>query len=227
VPQARLRIFGETPPGNELYRASCLQLIRDLGLRGTAVLEGRVESQVEAYHAGTMVALTSISEGFPYSVVEAMACGRAVVCTNVGGVAEAVADAGLVVPARDHVAVADACVRLLRDHELRRRMSSAARDRVLNLFTLGHSLNAYRQVYQRLMDESPIARLAPAPQPKLPGRRAEPRPTVRGRVHLAVRGTARVTARGRVPLRVRATAPVAAGTVADVMAPGSADEDAA
>jgi glycosyltransferase involved in cell wall biosynthesis len=227
VPRARLRIFGETPPGNELYRASCLQLIRDLGLRGTAVLEGRVEGQVEAYHAGTIVALTSISEGFPYSVVEAMACGRAVVCTNVGGVAEAVADAGLVVAARDHVAVADACVRLLCDDELRRQMSLTARDRVLNLFTLGHSLNAYREVYQRLMDESPMARLAPAPVPKLPGRRAEPRPSARGRVHVAVRGTAHVTARGRVPLRVRATAPVAAGNVEGVAAPRSTDEDAA
>jgi len=227
VPQARLRIFGETPPGNELYRASCLQLIRDLGLRGTAVLEGRVDGQVEAYHAGTIVALTSISEGFPYSVVEAMACGRAVVCTNVGGVAEAVADAGLVVAARDHVAVAEACVRLLRDDELRRQMSLTARDRVLNLFTLGHSLNAYREVYQRLMDESPMARLAPAPQPKLSGRRTEARPTVRGQVHFAVRGTAHVTARGRVPLSVRATAPVAAGNIANVTASRSTDEDAA
>jgi glycosyltransferase involved in cell wall biosynthesis len=227
VPRARLRIFGETPPGNELYRASCLQLIRDLGLRGTAVLEGRVDGQVEAYHAGTIVALTSISEGFPYSVVEAMACGRAVVCTNVGGVAEAVADAGLVVAARDHVAVAEACGQLLRDDELRRQMSLTARDRVLNLFTLGHSLNAYREVYQRLMDESPMARLAPAPQPKLAGQRTEARPTVRGRVHFAVRGTAHVTARGRVPLRVRATAPVAAGNIANVTASRSTDEDAA
>lgn len=227
VPQARLRIFGETPPGNEMYRASCLQLIRDLGLRGVVVLEGRVDSQVEAYHAGTIVALTSISEGFPYSVVEAMACGRAVVCTNVGGVAEAVADAGIVVAPRDHVAVADACIRLLGDHELRRQMSMTARDRVLSLFTLGHSLDAYRQVYQRLMDESPLARLAPAPVPRLPGRRTEPRPTARGRVHVAVRGTAHVTARGRVPLSVRATAPVAAGELADVTAPRGTDEDAA
>jgi glycosyltransferase involved in cell wall biosynthesis len=227
IPQARLRIFGETPPGNELYRASCLQLIRDLGLRGTAVLEGRVEGQVEAYHAGTIVALTSMSEGFPYSVVEAMACGRAVVCTNVGGVAEAVADAGLVVAPRDHVAVGDACVRLLRDDDLRRRMSLTARDRVLSLFTLGHSLNAYREVYQRLMDESPMTRLAPVPQPKLPGPGTEPRPTARGRVHLAVRGTAQVPARGRVPLSVRATAPVASDNLADVTAPRSIDEDAA
>jgi glycosyltransferase involved in cell wall biosynthesis len=225
IPKARLRIFGETPAGNELYRASCLQLIGDLGLPGAAVLEGRVDNQAEAYHSGNIVALTSISEGFPYTVVEAMACGRAVVCTNVGGVAEAVADAGLVVAPRDHVAVADAFVRLLGDDELRRRMSSIARDRVMSLFTLGHSLEAYRQVYQRLMDTSPHARLAPAP--KAPGRRPEPRPLARGRVHVGIRGTAWVTARGRVPLSVHGIARVGASDSAGVVPSGSADEDAA
>ena len=62
---------------------------------------GGSTTPVDAYHAGSIVALTSISEGFPYTVVEAMACGRPVVCTNVGGVAEAVGDAGIVVPPRD------------------------------------------------------------------------------------------------------------------------------
>ncbi|MEV0718172.1 GT4 family glycosyltransferase PelF, partial [Asanoa sp. NPDC050611] len=100
LPEARLRMFGGTPHGNEAYRDSCLALIDELGLTGAAVLEGRIEDMVEAYHSGSIVALTSISEGFPYTVVEAMACGRAVVCTNVGGVSEAVGDAGFVVAPR-------------------------------------------------------------------------------------------------------------------------------
>jgi Domain of unknown function (DUF3492) len=78
-------VFGNTPAGNEAYRDSCVRLIEDLGLTGAAALEGRVDTPVRAYHAGSVVALTSISEGFPYTVVEAMACGRTVVCTNVGG----------------------------------------------------------------------------------------------------------------------------------------------
>jgi len=78
-----------------------------------------------------VVALTSISEGFPYTVVEAMACGRTVVCTDVGGVSEAVGDAGIVVPPRDIAAVADGCLRLLEDDDLRHDLAAKARTRVL------------------------------------------------------------------------------------------------
>src|SRR6185503_10443037 len=109
VPDARLRIFGGTTAANQVYRDSCQRLIDDLGLTRAAVLEGRASRQAEAYHLGHVVALTSISEGFPYTVVEAMSCGLPVVCTNVGGVAEAVAEAGYVVPPRNYHAVARAC----------------------------------------------------------------------------------------------------------------------
>ena len=150
IPEARLRIFGGTPAANRIYHDSCQLLIDELGLTDAAVLEGRIDNAVDAYHAGSIVALTSISEGFPYTVVEAMACGRPTVCTNVGGVAEAVGDTGIVVPPRDFAAVADACVRLLRDDELRGRLGAAARARVLEHFTLRRSLEAYRNVYEGL-----------------------------------------------------------------------------
>jgi glycosyltransferase involved in cell wall biosynthesis len=155
VPNARLRIYGGTPAGNEGYRDSCVRLIEELDLAGAAVLEGRVDAPTQAYHAGSIVALTSISEGFPYTVVEAMACGRTVVCTNVGGVAEAVADTGLVVAPRDSSAVAQACIRLLRDDSLRQRLAVAARARVMELFTLQHSLSAYRTVYEHVTGVEP------------------------------------------------------------------------
>jgi glycosyltransferase involved in cell wall biosynthesis len=152
VPEARLRIFGSTTPSDEAYGQSCRQLIDDLGLSNAVTMEGAVDSPVNAYHAATIVALTSISEGFPMTVVEAMACGRPIVCTNVGGVSEAVADAGIVVAARDHVAVAQACVTMLTDHELRGRMAKAARSRVLRLFSLDESLEAYRRIYDHLSE---------------------------------------------------------------------------
>ena len=151
IPEARLRIFGGIPAGNGPYRDSCQALIDELGLTDAASIEGRVETSVEAYHAGSVVALTSISEGFPYTVVEAMACGRTVVCTDVGGVAEAVGDTGIVVAPRDVPAVAEACIELLSDHARRRLLGKAARERVLDNFTLEQSLDAYRRLYERLL----------------------------------------------------------------------------
>jgi polysaccharide biosynthesis protein PelF len=166
IPAARLRIFGGTPAVNRLYHESCQALITELGLDGAAVLEGRIERAVDAYHAGSIVALTSISEGFPYTVVEAMACGRPTVCTNVGGVAEAVGDTGRVVAPRDHAAVAEACIELLSDDQLRYNLGFAARARVLEHFTLAQSLQMYRDVYERLArpieGPNPLPRLRPA-----------------------------------------------------------------
>src|SRR5262249_35057246 len=157
---------------NESYQDGCRRLIADLGLADRATLEGRVDQPIDAYRAGSLVALTSISEGFPYTVVEAMACGRPVVCTSVGGVPPAAGDAGLVVPPRDHLAVATACVRLLTDHDTRRRMASDARERVIELFTLQNSLDAYRRVYRNITQGLPAA---------APAKVTEDRPKVRGR----------------------------------------------
>ena len=150
LPDARLRIFGPVPQANQVYYESCDALLRELNLVGAAVFEGRVGSPVDAYHAGHVVVLSSISEGFPYTVVESMATGRPPVCTNVGGVSEAVGDTGFVVPPRDHRAIADACLKLLRDDELRHRLGAQARMRILNNFTLAQSLDAYRAVYREL-----------------------------------------------------------------------------
>ncbi|WP_018353063.1 GT4 family glycosyltransferase PelF [Longispora albida] len=151
VPDARLRMFGPVPEVNQEYAASCQRLVDELGLTGAATFEGRIPNQADAYHAGHINVLTSISEGFPYTLMEAMATGRPPVCTNVGGVAEAVGDAGIVCAARDHEAIAAGCVRLLTNHALRRRLGRMARERILNNFTLQQSIEAYRSVYREVL----------------------------------------------------------------------------
>jgi len=147
VPAAVLRLFGPTPVGNEWYEERMRALIADLGLSGAVTLEGPVRPVTAAYHASTVVALSSISEGLPYTVMEAMMCRRATVSTEVGGVPEVAGDAGLVVPARDPEAFGLACVRLLTDDELRHRMAQAARERAMRLFQLDGMLSAFRETY--------------------------------------------------------------------------------
>ncbi len=184
VPNARLRIFGPVPPENAGYHKSCVALVDELGLTGAAVFEGRVPRQVDAYTAGHVVALTSISEGFPYTVVESMSVGRPPVCTNVGGVTEAVGDAGFVVPPRDHNAIAQACVQLLTDPELRQRLGGLARQRVLERFTLDQWNDAYRTIYHELVGQRDqtivVPRALPAPAGEFARNGASPQVPVRG-----------------------------------------------
>lgn len=154
IPSAKLRVYGGTPRGNEAYYRDCLALRDQLGLAASATFEGRVPSITEAYHAGHVVVSTSISEGFPYSVLEAMASGRAMVATDVGGVREAVGECGLMVPPGDHRAVAAACLELLKDDERRRALAERGRARVLELFTVDLCLARYQNIYVNLADPS-------------------------------------------------------------------------
>ncbi|MFF9031639.1 GT4 family glycosyltransferase PelF [Streptomyces iakyrus] len=150
LPHARLRLFGGTPRGGEAYRERCETLAAELGHADAVTFEGRVDDIKDAYAAGNVVMLSSISEGFPFTLIEAMSCGRATVSTDVGGVREAVGATGLVVPPRDPEAMAAAALELLGDPARRRAMGEAARLRVIEQFTLRQTIDTFRSVYLEL-----------------------------------------------------------------------------
>ncbi|KMS73108.1 glycosyl transferase [Streptomyces viridochromogenes] len=170
LPDARLRLFGGTPRGGEAYRERCEALAAELGQGDAVTFEGRVDDIRDAYAAGNVVMLSSISEGFPFTLIEAMSCGRATVSTDVGGVREAVGDTGLVVPPRDPAAMAAAALELLDDPVRRRAMGEAARLRVIEQFTLRQTIDTFRAIYHELA----------AGQTELPARVVLPAPTVTG-----------------------------------------------
>jgi polysaccharide biosynthesis protein PelF len=147
IPTARLRLFGAAPTGGERYRDACLDLAERLELAGAVAFEGQCSNVREAYAAGQVVVLSSISEGLPFTVLEAMACGRPNVGTEVGGVGEAIGETGIVVPPRRPAELAEACVTLLTQHERRRALGKAARERALELFTIGRAVEAFEGIY--------------------------------------------------------------------------------
>ncbi|MFE2066774.1 GT4 family glycosyltransferase PelF [Streptomyces sp. NPDC059467] len=155
LPDARLRLFGGTPRGGEAYRERCAALAAELGHGDAVTFEGRVDDIKDAYAAGNVVMLSSISEGFPFTLIEAMSCGRATVSTDVGGVREAVGDTGLVVAPRDPAAMAAAALELLGDPVRRRAMGEAARLRVIDRFTLRQTIDTFRGIYLELADTAP------------------------------------------------------------------------
>jgi polysaccharide biosynthesis protein PelF len=147
MPAARLRMFGAPPQGHEPYLERCKALADELGLGGVATFEGRVEKIHDAYDSGQIVVLCSISEGFPYTLIEAMTCARPCVATDVGGVSEAVADTGMIIPPRNPEALAQSCLTLLRDPGLRRKLGTAARMRALEYFTVDRAISAFDEIY--------------------------------------------------------------------------------
>lgn len=189
VPQAKLRIFGPVPKENHQYYADLLGFVNEQGLKESVSFEGAVPNAVAAIKAGHVVALSSISEGLPFTLIEAMMSGRATVSTNVGGVSEITGEdgsCGLVVPPRDPEALANALLELLLDDDRRQEMGVQARKRALKLFTLKRFRQEVRDLYARNaspreVTESvrPISRFESLSQPRLPSRR--PRPKRRSR----------------------------------------------
>lgn len=105
----------------------------------------------------------------PCRLAEAMMSGTAVVAVDVADVAETLGDAGILVPAGDPAALADACVTLLRDPARRRRLAAAARARARARFAAAGAVRVYDALYTDLAAPPPAPayelRLARAPSP--------------------------------------------------------------
>ena len=145
---------------DEPYTARCEALIDELGVRDHFTFAGYHSNPSELYHEGDVFALSSISEGFPFSVIEAMACGRPVVATDVGGVKEAlVGGVGIVVPPRGFEPLGDGLADLLLDDERRADLSRRGRERVVKEFDVAKMLDAHRITYRHyagLPTEGPL-----------------------------------------------------------------------
>lgn len=160
IPAVRFRFFGEEPADIRGYLQSCRSLVEELDLGGNVVFEGRVDHPAQAFHSGMFSVLSSISEGFPYSVLESMSCGVPVVGTSVGGVREAIADTGYVVPARDPRLLAEACLLMLANPNHRRSMGLAARRRVEDLFALDQMVHDHERLYRAFAGRRTAGRVA-------------------------------------------------------------------
>ncbi|MFE7121898.1 glycosyltransferase, partial [Streptomyces sp. NPDC057654] len=162
-PGARLRVVGAPEPGREA--ADCLERCRALAAElfpggGAVSFEepGGPEGggSADAYASGSVVVLSSVVEGFPFSLAEAMFCGRATVSTDVGAVREVIGGTGLVVPPRNPHALAEACVELLRAPARRARLGAAARARAVELFTAEQNTAAFHGIYLELVAHCPV-----------------------------------------------------------------------
>lgn len=149
LPEIRYLVYGSLD-ADVPYVERCRALIAELRLERTFEFRGFHSKPAELYTEGDICVLSSISEAFPYTVLEAMACARPVVGTDVGGVKEALEGFGRVVPPRDPEAFGRAVVELLADDEFRRELGRRSREEVLARYRTSNSVNAYRDAYEEL-----------------------------------------------------------------------------
>jgi glycosyltransferase involved in cell wall biosynthesis len=129
--------------------------IERLGLGGVFSLLGHRPDALDVLAAADVFALASVAEGYPVSLMEALALGKPVVATAVGGIPEAVRDGveGLLVPPGAPGALAEALVALAGDPGRRAAMGVAALERS-SLFDIRRAAARHEEIYEMLATRS-------------------------------------------------------------------------
>ncbi|MCJ9713475.1 glycosyltransferase, partial [Bordetella hinzii] len=147
----RMRVAGDVDPGNPAsISAEEVQAWRDEGL---VELLGERQDVAELYAAAHIAVLPSYREGLSKSLIEAAACGRAVVTTDVPGCRDAIdpGETGLLVPPRDATALAAALARLAMDPAQRRRLGQAGRALAEREFSIEDVCGRHLAIYASLL----------------------------------------------------------------------------
>jgi glycosyltransferase involved in cell wall biosynthesis len=149
---ACLCLVGDGPDRSAVERRA-----HELGIMRNTLFLGFQRDVAPYYAAFDALLLPSLSEGTPVSAIEALAAGRPVVATRVGGVPDVVRDGDdgvLVEPGRVDE-LASALARLAADPELRRRMGASGRERVLGRYAVGRLVDEMDLLYRSLLEAAP------------------------------------------------------------------------
>ncbi len=152
-PKARCIIAGDGPMSESLQK-----LAAELGLEESCIFTGYRDDVPSLLSVMDVFVLTSTVEGLPTSLLEAMAMGKPVVATRVGGVPEIVEDgnSGILIEPGDEKRIAEAIITLLKDRDMRRCMGMAGRERVKNNFDLNLTTKRIEELYLKALSEKNV-----------------------------------------------------------------------
>ncbi|MFQ5900424.1 MAG: glycosyltransferase family 4 protein [Thermodesulfobacteriota bacterium] len=139
--------------GDGELRGELERYTKELGIEDSVVFTGFRSDLPEIYADLDIVVLSSMNEGTPVSLIEAMASARPVVSTKVGGVADLVEDGktGLLVEPGDSTGLARAISELLRDNEKRKSMGKEGRKRVYPEYDIENLVRRINLLYTALV----------------------------------------------------------------------------
>jgi glycosyltransferase involved in cell wall biosynthesis len=152
---ARFVLVGDAPKGNP---SSVAQGLLDAWkAEGVVEFWGFRSDMPEVFRRSHIIVLPSYREGFPKALIEAAACGRAVVTTDVPGCRDAIRadETGRLVPVRDSAALAEAMRGLIEDKQLRLRMGIAGRKLAERAFSVEEVTRRHLDIYRGLSSARP------------------------------------------------------------------------
>jgi glycosyltransferase involved in cell wall biosynthesis len=137
--------------GHGIMREPLEVLVGKLGITEHVTFWGERLDVAHFFSGADVFTMSSVSEGLPMSLLQAMSAGLPALVTNVGGMAEVVRNAhcGLYTPVGDGAAMADAIVELASDHNRRAVFAANAKAAYDEHFTLEHMESAYMDLYRR------------------------------------------------------------------------------
>jgi len=143
-PKARLLVVGDGPERRALERA-----VADLGLAGSVTLAGRKDDLLPYYRAADVFILPSISEGLSNSMLEAMACGVAVLASRVGGARDAVEPgaSGTLFDPVSRAELKDCLRRHMADRSLAVKLGEGARKTAVAKYSLARVTDELLEIY--------------------------------------------------------------------------------
>ncbi len=152
-PNLTLLLTGEGSVRDRWYCEHLEGLAKELCPPGTVIFTGIRDDIDRIMNAVDVAALPSRDEGFGLMLVEAMASGKPVVASAVGGIPEVIEDGvtGLLVPPEDSLALAKALKTLLSNQNLRITMGRAGKKRAERLFNLKTQVESIQNIYQELI----------------------------------------------------------------------------
>lgn len=140
----RFELAGEGPE-----KENILRIIHKHKIERAFILKGFIDNMKTFYHGLDLYINTSLHEGLPMSILEAMSHGLPVVAPKTGGLPEILKDGlqGYLVDGRNPRAFAEKCLQLYRDKELTRKMGMASRERIINDFSLEKMAEKHYDLY--------------------------------------------------------------------------------
>lgn len=151
-PDYTIVMVGRGPLKDDIVR-----MILEMGLEDKVVLRDFIPNEAlpGLYQESSLFLLTSLEEGVPRTILEAMACGKPVVCTALPQLIDIVSECGMLIPTRDARAVADALSKLASDPAIAHNLGQSARAKVVSQYSWDDTVAKTLVLYASLIMPSP------------------------------------------------------------------------